>query len=79
MQGFEQIKGLVAQLQQLAKDAGHERPLMVGIDQENGVCIFFSRTGALRRASGLVSAFNPVNGQCGTQLYVIPRFNMLVY
>ncbi|KZV99742.1 glycoside hydrolase [Exidia glandulosa HHB12029] len=48
---FEHIKSLVSKLQQLAKDAGHERPLMVGIDQENG----------------LVSAFNPVNGQRGTQ------------
>ncbi|KZV99748.1 glycoside hydrolase [Exidia glandulosa HHB12029] len=51
IESFEHIKALVSKLQQLAKDSGHERPLMVGIDQENG----------------LVSAFNPVNGQCGTQ------------
>lgn len=34
--GFEQVHKLVYDLQQLAKDSGHEQPLMIGIDQENG-------------------------------------------
>lgn len=36
----------------IAKDAGHIRPLLIGIDQENG----------------LVSAFSNINGEAGTQL-----------
>lgn len=51
IESFEQIRNLVHELQQMAKDAGHERPLLIGIDQENG----------------LVSAFNPPDGRCGTQ------------
>lgn len=31
-----QTLSLVMDLQQLAKQAGHERPLLIGIDQENG-------------------------------------------
>jgi hypothetical protein len=27
---------MIQELQQLAKNSGHERPLMIGIDQENG-------------------------------------------
>ena len=34
--GAEQVYGVVQRLQQIAKDAGHESPLMIGIDQENG-------------------------------------------
>ena len=33
---IEQVHGLIQKLQRIAKDAGHERPLMIGIDQENG-------------------------------------------
>ena len=33
---IQQVHGLVQKLQRVAKDAGHERPLMIGIDQENG-------------------------------------------
>jgi beta-N-acetylhexosaminidase len=38
----EQVHKLIRDLQQIAKDAGHERPLMVGIDQENGLVSAFS-------------------------------------
>ena len=31
-----QMHKLVQGLQQLAKDSGHTRPLMIGTDQENG-------------------------------------------
>lgn len=33
----EQLSALCADLQQLAKDAGHTHPLFIGIDQENGL------------------------------------------
>ena len=33
---IEQVHSLIQKLQRIAKDAGHERPLMIGIDQENG-------------------------------------------
>lgn len=32
----KQTRLLIKALQSLAKAAGHERPLMIGIDQENG-------------------------------------------
>ncbi|KAI0651279.1 glycoside hydrolase [Trametes meyenii] len=51
VQSIAQVYRLVGQLQQLAKDAGHARPLMIGIDQENG----------------LVSAFSVTTGDAGTQ------------
>jgi hypothetical protein len=34
-----QVHALVQKLQAIAKNAGHERPLMIGIDQENGPSI----------------------------------------
>ncbi|KAF8990263.1 glycoside hydrolase [Cyathus striatus] len=44
-QDAKQVRQLVANLQQIAKDAGHEKPLLIGIDQENGlVSAFSSRT-----------------------------------
>ncbi|RUP49128.1 glycoside hydrolase superfamily [Jimgerdemannia flammicorona] len=33
----EQIRKLTIDLQQIAKDAGHARPLLIAVDQENGV------------------------------------------
>jgi hypothetical protein len=35
--GISQVHALVQNLQRIAKEAGHEKPLLVGIDQENGV------------------------------------------
>jgi hypothetical protein len=53
------VHALTRRLQRIAKDSGHEQPLLIGIDQENG----------------LVSAFVPPGGQAGTQLYVtLPPF-----
>ena len=37
--GAMQVHALVQKLQVIAKNAGHERPLMIGIDQENGPSI----------------------------------------
>ncbi|KAI0351609.1 glycoside hydrolase [Trametes cingulata] len=52
VQSIAQVHRLVNELQSLAKEAGHTRPLMIGIDQENG----------------LVSAFSTAaTGQAGTQ------------
>ncbi|KAG6370719.1 hypothetical protein JVT61DRAFT_11105 [Boletus reticuloceps] len=42
--GIKQVHGLVKSLQQFAKDCGHTRPLMIGIDQENGLVSAFSST-----------------------------------
>ncbi|KAJ6496808.1 glycoside hydrolase family 3 protein [Mycena vulgaris] len=41
-----QTRALVRELQTLAKDAGHAAPLLIGIDQENGLVSAFSRPGA---------------------------------
>ncbi|KAI0255533.1 hypothetical protein BJV78DRAFT_1176510 [Lactifluus subvellereus] len=55
VQSAQQMHALVQKLQGIAKDAGHERPLMIGTDQENG----------------LVSAFNIAHSnEAGTQLSV---------
>jgi hypothetical protein len=37
--GAKQVHALVQKLQQIAKSAGHERPLMIGTDQENGLTL----------------------------------------
>ncbi|KAI0683737.1 glycoside hydrolase [Cytidiella melzeri] len=39
---IRQVHGLVQKLQHIAKNAGHEKPLMIGIDQENGLVSAFS-------------------------------------
>ncbi|KAG8215270.1 glycoside hydrolase family 3 protein [Butyriboletus roseoflavus] len=44
VQSIKQVHGLVKSLQQFAKDCGHTRPLMIGIDQENGLVSAFSST-----------------------------------
>ncbi|KAH9008604.1 glycoside hydrolase [Lactarius deliciosus] len=42
VQSAKQVHALVQKLQQIAKSAGHERPLMIGMDQENGLVSAFS-------------------------------------
>ncbi|KAF8553626.1 glycoside hydrolase family 3 protein [Imleria badia] len=44
VQSIKQVHELVKNLQQFAKDCGHTRPLMIGIDQENGLVSAFSST-----------------------------------
>nr|GAT42942.1 glycoside hydrolase family 3 protein [Mycena chlorophos] len=41
-----QTHALICELQSLARGAGHERPLLIGIDQENGLVSAFGRPGA---------------------------------
>ncbi|KAI0314484.1 hypothetical protein OF83DRAFT_1136696 [Amylostereum chailletii] len=36
VQNAPQVHGIAQKLQHIAKDAGHDRPLMIGTDQENG-------------------------------------------
>ncbi|EJD01364.1 glycoside hydrolase [Fomitiporia mediterranea MF3/22] len=43
-QGIPQLHNLIQRLQQLAKDSGHAQPLLIGIDQENGLVSAFSST-----------------------------------
>ncbi|KAI0039837.1 glycoside hydrolase family 3 protein [Auriscalpium vulgare] len=38
----QQVHQIIQRLQQIAREAGHERPLMIGIDQENGLVSAFS-------------------------------------
>lgn len=42
--GARQIHALLHDLQQIAKNAGHERPLMIGTDQEHGLVSAFTIT-----------------------------------
>ncbi|KAI0742746.1 glycoside hydrolase [Daedaleopsis nitida] len=42
VQSVEQVHRLTAELQQIAREAGHTRPLLIGIDQENGLVSAFS-------------------------------------
>ncbi|KAG2145556.1 glycoside hydrolase superfamily [Suillus cothurnatus] len=44
VQSVKQVHTLVQSLQQCARDAGHRHPLMIGIDQENGLVSAFSST-----------------------------------
>ncbi|KAG2152804.1 glycoside hydrolase superfamily [Suillus clintonianus] len=44
VQSVKQVHALVQSLQQCARDAGHAHPLMIGIDQENGLVSAFSST-----------------------------------
>jgi len=44
VQSIVQVHTLVTELQRIAKEAGHVRPLMIGIDQENGLVSAFSST-----------------------------------
>ncbi|KAG6837787.1 hypothetical protein H0H93_001714 [Arthromyces matolae] len=46
VQDAKQVQGLVRELQLLAKESGHVRPLLVGIDQENGLVSAFSSPAA---------------------------------
>ncbi|KAJ7089658.1 glycoside hydrolase family 3 protein [Mycena belliarum] len=43
---FAQTRALIRELQTLARDAGHAKPLLIGIDQENGLVAAFCRPGA---------------------------------
>ncbi|KAF8524868.1 glycoside hydrolase [Hysterangium stoloniferum] len=47
IQDARQLRGLIAKLQSIAKEANHEQPLLIGIDQENGLVSAFSRPGPL--------------------------------
>ena len=64
------MHGLVKGLQQFAKDCGHTRPLMIGIDQENGQYMLRHELLLMLHALiGLVSAFSSTHRYtAGTQL-----------
>lgn len=69
-QDFAQIHTLIQKLQRIAKNAGHSRPLLIGIDQENGAS-FPRRIEACADTflAGLTSAFSVTqNRGAGTQL-----------
>ncbi|THH16289.1 hypothetical protein EW146_g4327 [Bondarzewia mesenterica] len=70
VQSAEQTHGMIQKLQKIAKDAGHEQPLMIGIDQENGEIIIglTASLDILYSTTGLVSAFSNATTQAaGTQ------------
>ncbi|KDQ54495.1 glycoside hydrolase family 3 protein [Jaapia argillacea MUCL 33604] len=77
-----QVYNLVIKLQQLAKDSGHAKPLLVGIDQENGLVSAFSSTestkagtqfpGAMALAStGSVQLCEEVSAATGKELRAV--------
>ncbi|GJJ13093.1 hypothetical protein Clacol_007343 [Clathrus columnatus] len=43
VQDVRQLRTLIAKLQSAAREAGHDAPLLIGIDQENGLVSAFSR------------------------------------
>ncbi|KAK1224878.1 hypothetical protein PQX77_012189 [Marasmius sp. AFHP31] len=50
-----QAKGLIRDLQQRARSVGHEMPLLIGTDQENGLVSAFSRNGAVTQFPGAMA------------------------
>jgi hypothetical protein len=66
----QQVRRIITELQELAKESGHDDPLLIGMDQENGRGI----SDALKfqanyyNRAGLVSAFS--RPTAGTQLQV---------
>ncbi|KAH9922325.1 glycoside hydrolase [Epithele typhae] len=57
VQSIAQVHAITTELQSLAKAAGHERPLMIGIDQENGLVSAFSipNAGTSKRSPGAMA------------------------
>ncbi|KXN86676.1 Beta-hexosaminidase A [Leucoagaricus sp. SymC.cos] len=72
----EQTRRLVLDLQNLAKQAGHEKPLLIGIDQENGLVSAFSSPsagtqfpGAMAQAAiGDLDLTRNIAASCGQEL-----------
>ncbi|KAL0573030.1 hypothetical protein V5O48_008941 [Marasmius crinis-equi] len=50
-----QVKGLIRNLQEHARSAGHERPLLIGTDQENGLVSAFSQKGTVTQFPGAMA------------------------
>ncbi|KAG0167139.1 hypothetical protein DFQ28_007268 [Apophysomyces sp. BC1034] len=46
IESAEQVKALTQDLQRIAKEAGHTRPLLIAVDQENGVVRRLGKSGA---------------------------------
>ncbi|KAG6853161.1 hypothetical protein C0991_006449 [Blastosporella zonata] len=68
VQDAKQVRAIVQELQKLAKESGHDKPLLIGIDQENGKSIEHFMPCIQRIHSlhpGLVSAFS--SPTAGTQ------------
>ncbi|KAJ7257916.1 glycoside hydrolase [Mycena haematopus] len=61
-----QVRALIRELQTLAREAGHTKPLLIGIDQENGLVSAFSRPGAGTQFPGamaLAATGSPKNAE----------------
>jgi len=67
-----QTRKLVQDLQRFAKESGHKKPLLIGIDQENGIYVSYRLIAVVLMCSahhaGLVAAFS--SPTAGTQLWV---------
>ncbi|KIY66736.1 glycoside hydrolase family 3 protein [Cylindrobasidium torrendii FP15055 ss-10] len=55
VQDATQVRKLIFDLQILAKEAGHEQPLLIGTDQENGLVSAFSKADALSQFPGAMA------------------------
>ena len=54
-----QLHALIRNLQEIAKESGHEHPLLIGIDQENGArLVLYHSNIVIHRYQGMVSAFS---------------------
>ncbi|CAO3641920.1 unnamed protein product [Cunninghamella blakesleeana] len=56
----EQVQQLTYDLQQAAKDAGHQRPLFIALDQENGVVRRLGSSGTYLPGNMAIGAMNSV-------------------
>ncbi|KZT24916.1 glycoside hydrolase family 3 protein [Neolentinus lepideus HHB14362 ss-1] len=68
VQSFEQVRSLTLKLQQIAKDAGHERPLMIGTDQENGLVSAFSKPEAGTQFPGAMTIAATASSELAEQV-----------
>ncbi|KAJ7291066.1 glycoside hydrolase family 3 protein [Mycena rebaudengoi] len=64
-----QTRALVRELQTLAKDAGHAKPLLIGIDQENGLVSAFSSLKAGTQFPGAMALAAAASPDLTEQVY----------
>ncbi|ESK84536.1 glycoside hydrolase [Moniliophthora roreri MCA 2997] len=64
-----QVKSMIRELQAYAKDAGHERPLLIGTDQENGLVSAFSSKTAVTQFPGAMTLASTGSVSLTEQVY----------
>ncbi|KAF9254818.1 glycoside hydrolase [Marasmius fiardii PR-910] len=64
-----QVKGLIRDLQDHAKSSGHERPLLIGTDQENGLVSAFSSKTTVTQFPGAMALASTGSETLTEQVY----------